>query len=52
VTKPAGNDIVAAAVDYAVAVRAGQRKETPEGLAPLKLVQRRTSGEATGNLAG
>ena len=52
VTKPAENDIVTAAVDYAVAVRAGQRKETPEGLAPLELVQRRASGEGTGNLAG
>lgn len=35
VTKPADSELVTAAVDYALAVRAGERKVAPGGLAPI-----------------
>lgn len=48
VTKPVESALVAAVVDYAVAVREGHCGDLPEGLVPLELA-RRTSAGGSGN---
>ncbi|MFN3727679.1 MAG: response regulator [Allosphingosinicella sp.] len=44
VTKPAESALVAAVVDYAVAVREGGSGNLPEGLIPLELARRANGG--------